>query len=264
MRRWLGACLGLFVTAAFLSTALCQESSKRVAMDKHVDPDWEVLSVRPSDPDSKAIGYNVQGDQILLRRQTLEAMMMVGFGLHKKQIVDAPEWARSVEWEVRGKPDAPGEPDSAQIRSLVRKALIERFGLKTHPEQREMPVFALTVTKGSVKISASTSDPDGLPDENDRESGGESTVIMTNVSMANLVTLLDFRLERPVVDRTGLSGRYDLKFTYTMDESRPATDRNAAPGLFTALQEQLGLKLEPEKTAADVLVIDKVERPSAN
>ena len=67
-----------------------------------------------------------------------------------------------------------------------------------------------------------------------------------------------------MVDRTGLSGRYDLKFTYTMDESRPATDRNAAPGLFTALQEQLGLKLEPVKTAADVLVIDKVERPSAN
>lgn len=245
--------------------AHAQGDSALPRMAKGADPDWEVVAVRASDPDSKESGYQVSGRrEILLLRQTVEAMLMVGYGIHTKQIADAPDWVRTTAWDVRGIPDVPGEPDTEQVRSLVRKLLAVRFGLKVHTEKHEMAVFALTVAKGGAKLKASEGDPNGLPDENDSENGGESTVVFTNAPLSLLVTVLDFRVDRPVVDRTGVDGRYDLKLRYTMDESRAPTDGIAAPGLFTAMEEQLGLKLEPMRSEANVMVIDKVERPGAN
>jgi uncharacterized protein (TIGR03435 family) len=85
----------------------------------------------------------------------------------------------------------------------------------------------------------------------------------TNSSIADLALNMQLMVDRPIVDRTGLAWRYDFVLRYTVDEMR-ATDPNAPPGLFTAIQEQLGLKLEAEKAPAQVLVIDKVEQPSAN
>jgi uncharacterized protein (TIGR03435 family) len=244
--------------------ALAQGDSAPRPMAKDADPDWEAVTVRASDPDSREIGYRVSGRQIELRRQTVAAMLMVGYGIHMKQIADAPKWVESAEWEVKGVPDVPGDPDARQIRSLVQKLLAERFGLKMHTQQREMAVFALTVAKGGAKLKPSQGDANGLPDENDRENGGESTVVFTNAPLSLLVTVLDFRMDRPVVDHTGLPGRYDMLLRYTADESRAPADGNAAPGLFTAMEEQLGLKLEPMRSEADAMVIDKVERPREN
>ena len=82
--------------------------------------------------------------------------------------------------------------------------------------------------------------------------------------MADLAQMLQFRVDRPVVDQTGLKGRYDFRLQWTTDESRAPADGSAPPGVFTAIQEQIGLKLEPVKAQADVLVVDKVERPGAN
>lgn len=254
-----------------LALCACSWSGTRAQTDgttqplrKDADPNWEVVTVRPSDPDSTDIGFRVSGRQIALHRQTVAAMLMAGYGIQKKQITNAPEWVYTKEWDVRGELDAAGVPDIRQIRSLVRKLLVSRFKLAEHTEQREMPVYALIVAKGGPKLSKSTADPNGLPDENDRQSAGQSTVVMANVPIDSLVTLLDFRLDRPVIDRTGLPGHYDLKLEYTMDETRVPIEGNRAPGLFTALQEQLGLKLEPMKAAADVIVVDKVEQPDAN
>jgi uncharacterized protein (TIGR03435 family) len=85
-----------------------------------------------------------------------------------------------------------------------------------------------------------------------------------NISMPDFALMMKFFLDRPVADQTGLTGRYDFRFQWTFDESRVAADGSAPPGMFTAIQEQLGLKLEPVKAQTDVLVVDKVERPSAN
>lgn len=89
-------------------------------------------------------------------------------------------------------------------------------------------------------------------------------MLYKNASMQELVQTLMFDVDRPVVDHTGLTGRYDIELKWTVDESKAPTDRTGAPGLFTAIQEQLGLKLEPVKASVDVLVVDKVERPGAN
>jgi uncharacterized protein (TIGR03435 family) len=100
-------------------------------------------------------------------------------------------------------------------------------------------------------------------DQQNSAANGRDVENLKNASMPDLAEILQFRVSRPVVDQTGLKGRYDFKLQWTIDEAR-STDADAPPGLFTAIQEQIGLKLEAVKAPADVLVIDHVERPSAN
>jgi uncharacterized protein (TIGR03435 family) len=141
--------------------------------------------------------------------------------------------------------------------------LAERFGLKLHHEQREMPVFALTVAKGRPKLTPSTSDPNGLPNQHGNRGVGWQMYQYRNTSMPELALELLSSVDRPSVDQTGLKGRYDFQLKWLTDESH-ASDPDAPPGLFTAIQEQIGLKLEPMKALAEVLMVDKVERPGAN
>ena len=139
----------------------------------------------------------------------------------------------------------------------------ERFGLKLHHEQREIPVFALTVPKGGPKMTASKGDPNGMPDDSGGSDKGRQIRKYMNVSMADVAMMMQFHLDRPVVDQTGIKGRYDFRMQWTVDDVQ-ATDSDAPLGLFTAIQEQIGLKLEPVKAPADVLVVDAVEKPGEN
>ncbi len=234
------------------------------AMAKDADPDWEVVTVRPTDPTVTDASTQMKGRQFVLENRTVETLLLVGYSAHKKQIVNAPDWIRTERWDIKGVPDVPGQPGVRQLQALTRKLLVERFGLVTHTEKREMEVYALTVAKGGEKMTPSAGDPNGLPDENDRENGGERTMRSANMSMSELALTMKFFMDRPVVDQTGLAGRYDFLLNWTFDESRAPADGSAPAGLFTAIQEQLGLKLEPVKAQTDVLVLDKVERPSAN
>src|SRR5579884_2449283 len=157
-KRWTAAVVAVLAATGLtgVGVARAQSDAARPKMARGADPDWEVATVRASDPDSKEVGYRISGRrQIQLLRQTAEAMLIVGYGVHKKQIENAPEWMRTEEWDVTGETDVMGEPNEAQVKSLVRKLLKERFGLVAHTEQREMAVFALTVAKGGAKLVAS-------------------------------------------------------------------------------------------------------------
>ena len=128
-----------------------------------------------------------------------------------------------------------------------------------------MPVFALTLAKSGAKLTANTSDPDGWMDQHNRESNGVHVEALKNASMADLALILQFHVDRPVVDQTGLKGHYDFKLQWAVDGDDAHTSAPDAPaGLFTAIQEQIGLKLERVRAPADLLAIDKVERPGAN
>jgi uncharacterized protein (TIGR03435 family) len=143
---------------------------------------------------------------------------------------------------------------------MVRKLMADRFQLKFHYEKRELPVYLLTVAKGGPKLKK------GDPNEPAGLGGGPGNLGATNATMADLAELLAHGfLDRPVIDQTGLAGKFDLRLTWTPDEMQAATQSaDAPPGLFTAIQEQLGLKLVSTKAPADVIVIDHVEKPSAN
>jgi uncharacterized protein (TIGR03435 family) len=238
-------------------------SKKVTTMAVDADPGWEVATVRPSDPDDKNQSFDVRGRHIVVKNQPVEMMLLVAYGVQKNQIVGAPEWVRTERFTVDGVPDMDGQPNVRQIQSLLQKLLAERFGMKLHHEQREMPVYALTVAKGGTKMTPSTGDPNGLPSENGGGGGNIRSFHFTNTSMPDLALFMLVEVDRPVVDHTGLQGRYDFPLKFSRDETS-TTDPDAPPRIFTAIQEQVGLKFEPVKAPADVIVIDKIERPSAN
>lgn len=239
--------------------------AKPQMMAKEADPGWDVVTVKPGDPNDTSAGFRVHGREVEIAQKTVESMLLYGYGIQRSQVVNAPDWIRTELWHVQGIADLPGQPSHMQIQSMVRKLLAERFGLLLHMEQREMPVYAMTVTKGGPKLEPSKDDAAGPQNESDSENAGQVTMRARNFPIGQLASVLmrNF-LDRPVVDQTGLTKRYDLELKWTQDETRAPTDGSAAPVLFTAMREQLGLKLEPVKAPADVLVIDKVERPGAN
>lgn len=240
-------------------------AAKPQMMAKDADPDWEVVAVKPDDPNSTEAGFWLHDRRLEIKGKTAEQLLLYGYALHESQVLNAPDWMRTERWQVEGVAGMPGQPNRKQMESLVRKLLAERFGLVMHHEQREMRVFALAVAKGGPKMTPSADDPYAPMHENDQEEGGQATMRLKNVSMDELAgMLMRLFLDRPVVDQTGLTQRYDLQLKWTQDETRAPMDGSAPPELFTAIQEQLGLKLEPVKAPADVLVIDKVERPGAN
>jgi len=234
-------------------------------MAADADPDWDVVTVKPSDPNELEHSFMVRGRHVMVHNQTVEEMLMAGYSLQKDQIQDAPEWVKTQRWDVDGLANVDGQPAIKQFQSMVRKLMLERFGLKEHTEQREMPVFALTVGKEGPKLSPTKSAANALPREDVRsEAAGERTMEFTNISMRDFGVMMLYYADKPVVDHTGLTGKYDFTLKYTYDEERAPKDGSAPPSIFTAVQEQLGLKLEAMKAPADVLVVDRVERPEAN
>jgi uncharacterized protein (TIGR03435 family) len=201
---------------------------------------------------------------VVFQNTTVEQFLLLGYALQQSQLAGEPDWVKTERWNVDGVATVDGKPDWKQTQGMMRKLLAERFVLKLHHEQREMPVFALTIAKGGPKLTPNTSDPDGLMDQQNSDINGQHEEIIKNTPVSELALILQFHVDRPVVDQTGLKGRYDFRLKWTVDESKAPTDGTAAPSLFTAIQEQIGLKLEPVKAPADVLVIDAVERPSAN
>src|SRR5262249_17228190 len=151
--------------------------------------------------------------------------------------------------------------------------LTDRFQLSFHRDKRELSVYAITVDKAGSKLIKSTADPNGLPGLGLRALGN---LVVRNANMSDFCNLLQsVVLDRPVVDQTGLSGRFDFTLFWTPDDFQfggggaggapPQTENGTnAPDLFTAFKEQLGLKLDSTKAPAEVFVIDKVEKPSAN
>jgi len=233
-------------------------------MAKDADPDWEVATVKPSASSDRGDRIHLHGRHVTLQNETVDTMLLIGYNVQKNQIVGLPDWTKTEGWDVDGVADVDGEPNVKQFQAMVRKILAERFGVTLHHEQRETEVLALRVAKGGPKMALNTSDPNGLPDQQGNRSPGQLTDVFKNTSMQDLTLMLLGQMDRPVVNQTGLEGKYDFQLKWTFDESKAPTDGSAAPSLFTAIQEQLGLKLEAVKAPTDVLVIDKVERPGAN
>jgi uncharacterized protein (TIGR03435 family) len=253
--------------AAARCTAQAQDTGKPQpvkAMAKEADPDWEVATVKASDPnDTRGHDFFLNGRRLGMRDITVRQLLLLGYGVQKSQLAGLPNWAISTRWDVDGTPDVEGQPSLRQLQGMVRKLLAERFGLQLHHEQRERAVFALTVAQGSSKLSADTSDPNGWLQQRTREDDGRHVEELKNVSMAELAIILQYYADLPIVDQTGLKGRYDFNLQWTLDDAQTAAP-DAPSGLFTAIQDQIGLKLERVKEPADVLVIDKVARPGAN
>jgi uncharacterized protein (TIGR03435 family) len=233
---------------------------KPMAADAH--PSFAVATIKPHDPASQHQGFNAEGDRFTIRNESVANLMSFAYSVHPRQFVDAPDSLFHDRYDIAGTTDTPGEPSLRQQQEMIQKLLADRFGLKFHHEKRELPVFAIQIVKSGAKLKAA-SDPNAQPDQEGNGHGTEQTITYTSSSISDFIMGEQFFVDRPLVDQTGLSGRYDFSIHYTYDEAR-STDPNAPPGLFTAVQEQLGLKFQPTKESIDVFVIDHVDKPSAN
>jgi uncharacterized protein (TIGR03435 family) len=198
-------------------------------------------------------------DHVALDNQPLTKLIVFAWAINRPQIVDAPHWMDASFFDIDGETNVDRPAVQAQ-REMVKKLLTDRFNLRFHMEKREMPVYALEIAKGGPKL-ATSAHPDARPGEQSEGHGSETTKSFTNVAMPDFVLIMQFFLDRPLVDQTGLTGRYDMKLTYSDGDTQSA---DAAPPLFTAIQEQLGLRLQATKADTDVLVIDHIEQPTAN
>jgi uncharacterized protein (TIGR03435 family) len=240
-------------------------------MAADADPTFEVATIKPSQPDEER-SILVEGTRLVTADTSLVDLMMFAYSVHSLQIMDGPEWLRTEKFDVVVQPSLPGRPSSAQMRSIVQKLLADRFKLAFHHAQRELPVYRIVTAKGGPKLTPSTKEEQGNNTAAIGIASGEMKVI--NATMSESASLMQryVRLDRPIVDHTGIAGKYDFKLNWTPDFSQfdgnpppgPAKSDENAPSLYTAMQEQLGLKLEAAREPADVLVIDHVERPSEN
>jgi bla regulator protein blaR1 len=256
-------------------------------------PAFEVASVKPNQ--SGELGARLRPGReggLTAVNMPLRELILFAYQLPTHRIHGIPEWTVNARYDIEGKASASPSNAAATdarfppVALTLRSLLAERFGLKVHRETRSLPIYELRVSRADGKLGPrlvqTTRDCRAFVNRpNARESqandvpcgvgSGVGVITAGGVPLADFAEALDRIVERPVVDRTGLAGNFDVEIMFNAEQQRPLnlppgivlppTDPNA-PSIFTALQEQLGLKLEPSRGPVEVLVIDSVERPT--
>jgi uncharacterized protein (TIGR03435 family) len=246
--------------AARQSAAQPSVSNQRTAANAHAS--FAVATIKPHNSVLNHNGWELAGNRFSMYNYSVSQLIVFAYSINRQQIVNGPGWVVDDRYDVDGKSDAQAEPNLGQQQEMVRKLLVDRFNLRFHREQREMPVYSLQIAKGGAKLKLAA-DPRATPMEQSDGHGFETTRSYTSASIAYFILVEQLFADRPLVDQTGLPDRYDFKLNYTYNEA-DNTDANAPPGLFTAIQQQLGLKFQPTKAAVSTFVIDHIDRPSEN
>ncbi|HTH54234.1 MAG TPA: M56 family metallopeptidase [Edaphobacter sp.] len=241
-------------------------------MAADANPSFEVATIKPSDPNSKGKGFGGPPRHFQTHNTTLNDLIMFIYGVNTKQIIGAPSWSETDKFDITtGQPDVPGSPNQEQVKIMMRKLLETRFGLKFHKDKKELSAYVLGVAKDGPKLTKSTGDPNNPPAFFFTKFGHLTVRNATMDDFANGMQGAVF--DRPVVNHTGLEGRWDCTLKWTPDDTQfqvfgakivPDESADAPPPVFTAIQEQIGLKLDAAKTMVDVMVLDHVEKPSEN
>jgi uncharacterized protein (TIGR03435 family) len=240
-------------------------------MAADANPAFEVATIKPTQPGVVGTVITIKGRQLFTINTSLHYLIAFAYDVQGRQIIGAPSWAENDKFDIVGQPDTDGQPNVRQMKVMFQKLLADRFKLAFHRDKRELPVYAITVVKGGPKLTKSQGDPNGLPGIGFPRLGVMPAINANLGEVANV--LQSVVLDRPVIDQTGITGRFDFTLTWTPDDFQfPGVQRSpaivdptaTAPNLFTAIQEQLGLRLESTRAQAEVLVIDRAEKPTEN
>jgi uncharacterized protein (TIGR03435 family) len=266
--------------ASFAMPAFGQAAAQSAAPGVKV-PVYEVVSVHENKADDGNISFNGTPSGIRLSGVPLVELLKDAYGLRystDEQVIGLPAWAKAKRWDIDAKV---GEDDVAAYRKLTREqrdemmqALLEdRFKLKAHRETTEGPVYDLVIGKHGSKLTPTNPEVNGPAGS--RVSGCKQGCMSSSnghleakgVELKDIAAFLTNETQRTVLDKTGLAGDYDFTIDWTSTRWGPPDAANkpgAPPEIFTAIQEQLGLKLEAAKGPVDSVVVDHVEEPSAN
>jgi uncharacterized protein (TIGR03435 family) len=240
-----------------------------------------VISVKPNKSSLGAYGLvttEFTADGFRGTNVPVHSLLLQAYGLHEGESFGEPAWANSDVFDIEAKVAGPdvaafSKLDSDQRQAMLQQILAERFKLAAHRETREVPVYAISVAKGGPKLKESEIDP--AVSASARRGGGirmsMGMIAAHECTIPYFLSMLSRQLGRTIIDRTGLISNYEFTLQWMPDNGVSASSNvpdgaqpDALPSIFTALQEQLGLKLEATKAPASVLVIDHLERPTQN
>lgn len=266
--RLLRAALVLFILCGAVPAGTdAQQPAKEDA--KPASPAFEVAAIKAHKGDDGDHSVDSTSDRLSIGNYTLRALIRIAYDLKSdKQVSGGPDWMDKLAFDIAAKLD---DSEVAKIKSmkrderqherdlLLQSLLAERFQLQVHMVQQEMPIYALVVAKSGSRLTQSTKAGQGY-----HVSTHNGHMVATGTSMdvfADQLTGMSESGDRVVRNRTGLEGDYDFKLDWSPDYGRGIPDDAVDPVLFTALQEQLGLKIESQKGPVEVVVVDSASKP---
>jgi len=265
--------------------------SARAVLDAP-DEAFEVASVKPNRSGREQWDFDTPPGRVIATNVVLRDLIRFGYFIYGGDFdlrVNAPDWIKTARYDIEGR--TPGRVSQARAMAMLRHLLAERFALKVHYEARERPAYTLVLARSDGRLgpnlTANPTDcaalsaaneaaraagaPPAVPFDPDRRPicgtrGGPGTNTSGAMTMEQFALQLARTVGRPVVDRTGLKGGFDWDLHWAAEPTSPdrAGAGDSGPSIFTALQEQLGLKLEATTAPIEVLVVDRVEQPSEN
>jgi uncharacterized protein (TIGR03435 family) len=254
-----------------ISISSAQTASAPVAASaQSTPPAYDVMTIKPNIAGSGSMGMDTKGDQFIAHNISLKHLLQYVYDLNEDSIAGVPAQFDTLRFDIEAKVvepdlDALKKMNSEQRRAMLRSLVAERFQLKTHTESRILPVYELVVVKGGPKCKLSDDQTKlGWGDIGLYYSRSDTKLEGRGLPMAHLARTLADQVHRTVVDKTGLTGNYDLTLQWTPDGAPESADANAPPSIYTAVQEQLGLKLQPAQAPVEVLVVDHAAMPTEN
>jgi uncharacterized protein (TIGR03435 family) len=255
----------VLLTAPFLrASPLIGQQPNQASTPATPPPVFDVVSIRENRSDSGAMNFTPTDDGFTATNITIDFLLPNAYDYRNDQIFGLPKWTDSVHFDIKAKitghdKDVLKAISREQRRVMFVALLADYFHFRAHVEPRTLPVYDLVIAKNGPRLKQTTR-PAGSAVTYPTQFAGFA------VTTAGLAAMLTSHTGRTVIDRTGLTGKYDITLKWTPDNAPPVTDGSGdqPPNIFTALQEQLGLKLEPSKGPVDTLVIDHVELPTEN
>jgi len=252
------------------STVMGQANSPSAATPRPKFAAFEVATVKPVDADLKdGRMFKMDGThRWVATNYTLKNLIALAYDMNPRTISGGPGWMDSQCFNIEAVTSGDVAPVRVEQMQMLRALLVERFGLDFHRQDKEFSIYELTIAKGGPKLKAAAK-PDDPPQIYGVVYPGKIEVPARSVTMDDFVAMLQrATLDRPTVNKTGLTGKYDFDLEWAQDESQyggqvpAAPDDTQSPPLFTAVQEQLGLKLEAKRGLVSTMIVDQARKPS--
>ena len=225
--------------------------------------EFEVASIQPNRTNER-MDFGFRGGRLTVRNISVKGLIQIAYGKRDFQVTGGPGWMRTECFDIDAKAPSPARASHDMLKALLRS----RFQLALHRATRNGLVYSLVVAKGGLKMKRSADQSE--PEKGGPKELGSGRIAGEGIPMYVLTNLLSNALGRAVIDNTGLTGKYDVNLRYVADSVPPPSDGDLAAvdaldiAIFSALEQQLGLKLESTRLPQEILVVDRVERPSAN
>jgi uncharacterized protein (TIGR03435 family) len=269
-------CATVLALSVWLAVALPNAKAQTVAAPTAAAstpaPSYDVVSIKPDKSGDGHVSVHSDDGMFEASNVSLKMMIVSAYSLKDSQVFNLPKWGEEMRFDIKAKIIAPDKKaiealTPQQYNAMQQPMLVDRFHLTFHHEPKTLPVYELVLMKGGPKFkettAAETASEEGV---HGVKAGGISihnrNLVATGVPMSRLADALSGQLHRIVVDKTGLMGKYNVELSWSPDDGAPQAPDSTLPSIFTAVQEQLGLKLESGKAEVEGFVVDHAEVPA--